>query len=597
MGSDRCVVEGIKEVRCVVCGLEIEDGEIISKNGKSYHSRCFDEFKEQERESKRNAIKVIGLGTAIAGATFLGADRLASASNMLPINRRIYPSPFILPESFSDPISPLPGQMWYRMDKGVTAYHDGINNRNIYSDRNQYIITVSPKGIANGLSTIPNDGADFGPDTTLGATSPNQIGSPYTQTSGIQEAVNYLMPDGGTIFLKKGRYKISSVTTYNVYNGGSTTQTAAIALPFSYSRGSYANLIPIRIIGEAPAGLGSYDSNAPLLENGTFIDVSGIRQHNFGAFGALFPANATEYANNSNSPQSGITVYVENIYTLHPTMPKNQSYGFGMSSVSSFRGENIGAITIDSQSDVLAGNIGQPNNYYPYTGIVMPQSGNFGDNTLVNAVVSGFNNGIAWGSHSVIINSLVQFCITAIGPMGNYGHSALIIMPNIQNCVYDIGYPRLFTFTGAVSFHVQQLDTEDKTSTTYWFKNIYTINDPNNWFNGTISFLENTILSALPTINGGQALKWLLSPSQNPIPATPAVPASGTATANVNPYSVTVYLNGGSVTQVRVTRNGAEYMLFNSAAGISMSGQGYKLEAGDTISVTYGSPPTWVWMA
>jgi hypothetical protein len=40
-------------------------------------------------------------------------------------------------------------------------------------------ITVSAKGISNGLSDIPNDGADFGPDT------------PGTQTTGIQEAINY----------------------------------------------------------------------------------------------------------------------------------------------------------------------------------------------------------------------------------------------------------------------------------------------------------------------------------------------------------------------------------------------------------------------
>ena len=52
-------------------------------------------------------------------------------------------------------------------------------------------ITVSSKGRSNGLSNKINDGADFGVDTTLGATSPNQTGAPYTQTSGRQEAVNY----------------------------------------------------------------------------------------------------------------------------------------------------------------------------------------------------------------------------------------------------------------------------------------------------------------------------------------------------------------------------------------------------------------------
>jgi len=53
-------------------------------------------------------------------------------------------------------------------------------------------ITVSANGISNGQSTILNDGADFGPDTMLGATSNDQYGPPYTQTAGIQEAINYV---------------------------------------------------------------------------------------------------------------------------------------------------------------------------------------------------------------------------------------------------------------------------------------------------------------------------------------------------------------------------------------------------------------------
>ena len=54
--------------------------------------------------------------------------------------------------------------------------------------RGKPYITVSAKGIVNGLSRYPNDGADFGPDTTLGATAPGQYGSPYTETGGIMEA-------------------------------------------------------------------------------------------------------------------------------------------------------------------------------------------------------------------------------------------------------------------------------------------------------------------------------------------------------------------------------------------------------------------------
>jgi len=53
-------------------------------------------------------------------------------------------------------------------------------------------VTVSAKGMSNGLSDIPNDGFDFGPDTLLGTNSKGQYGPPYTQNSGIQEAVNYM---------------------------------------------------------------------------------------------------------------------------------------------------------------------------------------------------------------------------------------------------------------------------------------------------------------------------------------------------------------------------------------------------------------------
>jgi len=85
-------------------------------------------------------------------------------------------------------------------------------------------VTVSAKGIANGLSDIPNDGADFGPDTMLNATDPSQIGSPYTQTSGIQEAVNYvlnspLFSNGlPKIFLLQGNFIINDNATIWINN-------------------------------------------------------------------------------------------------------------------------------------------------------------------------------------------------------------------------------------------------------------------------------------------------------------------------------------------------------------------------------------------
>jgi hypothetical protein len=67
-------------------------------------------------------------------------------------------------------------------------------------------ITVSAKGLANGLSDIMNDGADFGPDTPYG------YGNGFTHTSGIQEAYNFLGTNGGGVIkLKAGTYNISDI--------------------------------------------------------------------------------------------------------------------------------------------------------------------------------------------------------------------------------------------------------------------------------------------------------------------------------------------------------------------------------------------------
>ena len=57
-------------------------------------------------------------------------------------------------------------------------------------------ITVSSKGIANGKSVYLNDGADFGPDTMLGATTLKQYGPPFTKSNGWNEAVAYAQYSG-----------------------------------------------------------------------------------------------------------------------------------------------------------------------------------------------------------------------------------------------------------------------------------------------------------------------------------------------------------------------------------------------------------------
>ena len=72
--------------------------------------------------------------------------------------------------------------------------------------RGKPYITVSAKGMINGLSNIPNDGADFGPDTTKGATAPGQYGGTYTETSGVQEGWTYAATQGNQTIMFTATY-------------------------------------------------------------------------------------------------------------------------------------------------------------------------------------------------------------------------------------------------------------------------------------------------------------------------------------------------------------------------------------------------------
>lgn len=69
--------------------------------------------------------------------------------------------------------------------------------------------------------------------------------------------------------------------------------------------------------------------------------------------------------------------------------------------------------------------------------------------------------------------------------------------------------------------------------------------------------------------------------------ATPAVPSSGGAVANLTGCDVAVYLSGGSVSRVAV---GGTAVLHASPATVY-------LPAGATVGLTYSTTPTWVWQA
>ena len=202
-----------RKARCALChGKILIDAPYSVNNGLICHDTCIEETKNLDNNVRRRTLKLMGIGAAFAGATAIGASRLASASGVQ--QTQITANGVILPSLTFDPANPEPGQMWYRSDAGVIAHFDAIENRVIYSNRivdgSAFIID---KGIVNGLSVLPNDGQDWGPDTMLGATAPGQYGPPYTETGAAQEAFNYsksLSPSTVSLHLLGNNITISS---------------------------------------------------------------------------------------------------------------------------------------------------------------------------------------------------------------------------------------------------------------------------------------------------------------------------------------------------------------------------------------------------
>jgi hypothetical protein len=181
-----------------------------------------------------------------------------------------------------------------------------------------YII-VSPKGIANGLSDIPNDGADFGPDTMLNATDPSQIGAPYTQTSGIQEAINYMLAHYQTgsisitvptIKLSNGQFIVQSGIKINIPNSnppngfaiyGENQLTTYIYVEtnddlFLINNPNSTN-IQVTLADMAPIPISPYTPNSLLnWKDPQLINQTLVIQHTNGSAGGW--VNGTLYLNN-----------------------------------------------------------------------------------------------------------------------------------------------------------------------------------------------------------------------------------------------------------------------------------------------------------
>ena len=163
-------------------------------------------------------------------------------------------------------------------------------------------ITVSSKGIANGTSVYRNDGADFGPDTKLGATTLGQYGPPYTTTVGMAEAITYSNYAG--IFQIIGGLNVYSPLTFLVQNSnyGSYVVKGAGFNPLLVAFGSSLDGLDLISL---PGGI-------PTQSENVFTDIS-IQDYTNSGLASMIKSSGALWIDRCNFYGRNLTKYLIDI--------------------------------------------------------------------------------------------------------------------------------------------------------------------------------------------------------------------------------------------------------------------------------------------
>ena len=465
-------------------------------------------------------------------------------------------------------------------------------------------ITVSAKGRSNGLSNTINDGADFGPDTTLNATSPNQTGPPYSPYIGIEEAIKYAIANGiGEIRLSDGIFDITNApfTTDPV-----TGRKYKLYIPIvnESTTGGNNNPISLNIIGATNIIPSSYWNNIPTpgLRNITTIydgtvDTTTTNTAEDFIFGVMATPNTS-----TESPYNFVVLYMDGF--VIQTQAEYTSYLGGVDVFNAIQA-SFGTIKITVIS-------GQTLNKQPATGLMWGNSsGDLALNTANSIDVLGWQDGwISNFSHIYVGYYHAAICINGLsnygslgGPQNYSGYIGIVELEHVTNGL-NLNTGLLSSGTSRITLGIGSFGTGDLDAGYN-----YSIISSSSTYGNTVSILiyelgSSGIVPAFSIPNSNDSIRILSWSAKEgntsayvPSTVTPTVQASGTAQQNTNPYSVNVYLYGGTVTQLQITRNGTAYTVFSNASGLALSGQVYKLNPSDSITITYTTAPTWEWLS
>jgi hypothetical protein len=403
----------------------------------------------------------------------------------------------------------------------------------------------------NGLSVLPNDGTGgFGPDTMLGATSPSQYGPPYTQTTGFLEAWNYAYPKGLEI----------------VINGGiSINANVTLSAPL-VGNGSFsihgASKTGCGIIINVSSGYGiTVDPTVLYYGN---IAITDLYIVNGGSADGAF------YCDESvNNPGADIFQFSNINLGTSNSWGKEPIYINGFQAIIGDVLQNYAnnSVYFDAQYILLSncnGAHGFDVGYFNDHAFVSMSNIQAEGVISTHSQIDSFNiSGIYLESSFIIDGDISVFTVTGLRWNSFFSFSYLLN----ASSAYTISH-----------FHVIGLSGILYDNTTVYNSTYLTVSDLK---------IEDIDID----LNG------YTFTNQYNTPTTPAVPASGTAQQNTYLYSVNVFLYGGTVTEIQITKGGTAYTVFSNSSGLALSGQAYKLNPSDSITITYSTAPTWEWMS
>ena len=422
--------------------------------------------------------------------------------------------------------------------------------------------TVSSKGVANGLSEDYNDGWDFGPDSY---DSTSTATPPYTQTSGIQEATNYIQSQ--------------------IITGSTNVGTPAIVMPkIKLSDGIFyvnsgINIPDLVTNGFAISGSDQmltyvyFSSNDPVFT--VSPDYSGQMTFKNIQFAVTTGYNADSVIKwKRTSTQKYGTLILKSINGSARGWVNGLINVSNLNQVKCTDYETYGG----GSGGTTQGTIANCNTVQFYNSSMYSPGYLYLNNVSSAFIIGGYVNAISLsGGTTVFMESLFINGIELTGTAEIFGSKLSTVYGDLINQPYFV----YNSTTGTISDVVLVI------------RDFLLYNGSGNTAsldNGNISY---SYVSVTPSINTADMSNFIV-PVYN-APSTPSVPASGTAQQNTNPYPIKAYIQGGAITEIQITIGGTAYTVYSNSTASAVY-EGFTLPAGASITLTYTTAPTWSWV-